>query len=117
MSTQCELRVSSLYTRDYLGQRRLLYIPDLWKAAAGKPVELLPLARMLDGTEYDPRTNYRPECVESADLSFPAVLYPDGRLLDGRHRCIKARELGRTHIQGVRLSWEEIAQAVVPEAA
>jgi hypothetical protein len=117
MSSHCHLRVSSLYTHDFLGLRRLLYIPDLWKAAAGKPVERVAISGLLYGNEYDPRTNYRPECVESADLSFPVVLYPNGHLLDGRHRCIKARQLGHTHVEGVRLSWEEIAQAVVSEAA
>ena len=41
--------------------------------------------------------------VEEADLQYPIILSSDGGVMDGMHRVIKALNLGRTHIEAVRL--------------
>lgn len=41
--------------------------------------------------------------VVAADLSFPILLSPDGRLMDGMHRVAKAMLEGRSQIMAVRL--------------
>ncbi len=42
--------------------------------------------------------------VEDVDPSFPVILGPDNRVMDGMHRVAKALLAGRTTIKAVRLS-------------
>lgn len=42
--------------------------------------------------------------VEEADLEYPIILTPDGRVADGVHRIVKALRLGRTSIMAVWLT-------------
>ncbi len=41
--------------------------------------------------------------IEAADLSYPIILCPNGRLMDGMHRVAKAYLAGHTHIKAVQL--------------
>ncbi len=41
--------------------------------------------------------------IEAADLSYPIILCPNGRLMDGMHRIAKAYLYGHTHIKAVQL--------------
>ena len=36
--------------------------------------------------------------IEEADLSFPIILSPDGRVMDGMHRVAKAALRGESHV-------------------
>ena len=38
--------------------------------------------------------------IEAADLSYPIILCPNDRLMDGMHRVAKAYLAGHTHIKG-----------------
>lgn len=40
---------------------------------------------------------------EKADLSYPILLTPNGKVCDGIHRILRARALGHKTIQGIRL--------------
>jgi len=42
------------------------------------------------------------QLIESADLSFPIILSPEGRVMDGMHRVIKALLTGRATIDAVQ---------------
>lgn len=41
--------------------------------------------------------------VEAADLIYPIILSPDGRVMDGMHRVAKALLQSQSHIMAVRL--------------
>lgn len=41
--------------------------------------------------------------VEVADLAYPIILSPDGRVMDGMHRVAKALLQGQTRVMAVRL--------------
>ncbi len=41
--------------------------------------------------------------IEEADLSYPVILDPDGRLMDGMHRVCKALNLGMESIMAYKL--------------
>lgn len=41
--------------------------------------------------------------VEATDLTYPIILSPDGRVMDGMHRITKALLLGHLEITAVRL--------------
>ena len=41
--------------------------------------------------------------IQSADLSYPIILGPDGRVMDGMHRVARALLEGRSSIPAVRL--------------
>ena len=41
--------------------------------------------------------------VEEVDLSYPVLVDPEGRLLDGMHRIAKALSLGHASIRAKRL--------------
>ena len=40
--------------------------------------------------------------ILGADLSFPAILGPDGQVMDGMHRIARAMLEGRTEVSAVR---------------
>jgi len=44
------------------------------------------------------------EKVNLADLNYPIILSPDGNVLDGRHRIIKAILEGRGSVKAVQFS-------------
>lgn len=46
--------------------------------------------------------------VAKADLSYPIILHPDGAVLDGRHRLLKALVVGRDSIKAVRFTFEAL---------
>jgi hypothetical protein len=41
--------------------------------------------------------------IEEVDVTYPIILGPDGRVMDGMHRIARAMLEGRTTIPGVRL--------------
>jgi hypothetical protein len=43
------------------------------------------------------------QLVEAADLQYPIILCPQGRVMDGMHRVAKAVLLGKSEIAAVRL--------------
>ena len=43
------------------------------------------------------------QLVEAADLQYPIILCPQGRVMDGMHRVAKALLLGKNEIAAVRL--------------
>ncbi len=43
------------------------------------------------------------QLVEAADLQYPIILCPQGRVMDGMHRAAKALLLGKNEIAAVRL--------------
>lgn len=43
------------------------------------------------------------QLVEAADLQYPIILCPRGRVMDGMHRVAKALLLGKSEIAAVRL--------------
>lgn len=40
--------------------------------------------------------------IRDADLSFPVILGPDGRVMDGMHRIARAMLEGRTEVSAIR---------------
>jgi hypothetical protein len=80
---------------------------------AGLPVEELPLAEIAQLDEnywYD--HDYSPtvrsiadhvRLVQAADLSYPIIVSPEGRVMDGMHRVVRALVEGRATISAVRL--------------
>ena len=50
------------------------------------------------------------QLVQAADLQFPILLGTDGRVMDGMHRCLKALQLGHTHIAA-----RQFAHALPPD--
>lgn len=85
----------------------------LWRAAE----ELTPTLVSLKQLEEDGwdvadcwATQEDDERVASADLSYPIILTPKGRVADGHHRLKKAWLEGRTEILAVRFE-------VMPEAS
>ena len=42
--------------------------------------------------------------IQEADLSFPIILSPDGRVMDGMHRVARAALLGHATIEAVQLA-------------
>ena len=43
------------------------------------------------------------QLIQEADLAYPIILGPDGRVMDGMHRIARALVEGRTTIDAVRL--------------
>ena len=43
------------------------------------------------------------QLVEAADLQYPIILCPQGRVMDGMHRVAKALLLGKSEVAAVRL--------------
>jgi len=88
--------------------RKLLELTD------GLPVEEIPLSdiRELDEPFWFELGGEAPTCrsiaghatlIRDADLSYPIVVDPDGRVMDGMHRVCKALIEGANRIPAYRL--------------
>lgn len=89
---------------------RVWKVDDLWKASADLPVIDLQVDLVVKdiGEEFecywpiDHMVDFIRRVID-ADLSFPIILTPDGRVADGRHRIFKAMVDGRSTIAARRL--------------
>ncbi|CAB1277085.1 hypothetical protein [Candidatus Nitrosacidococcus tergens] len=73
-------------------------------------IEVIPLNSILELNEpYWYSNNEIPSCksianhmrlVQEADLTYPIILCPNKRVMDGMHRVVKALLEGHTHIYG-----------------
>jgi alkylhydroperoxidase family enzyme len=90
----------------------------LWEAAKGLPVELVRIEDLPEvltdswvknwDDPNDPLVKCEAERTATADLAYPVILHPDGELMDGYHRVCKALQLGFTHVQAVRLTYQTL---------
>lgn len=88
-------------------------VDKLVALARVRPVEDLPLASIAEVDENwwfahgevptVRRVLEHLRLMEEVDLSFPVIVDPDGRLMDGMHRVAKALSLGRDSIEAHRL--------------
>lgn len=46
--------------------------------------------------------------IKNADLKYPIILHPEGSILDGRHRVIKALAEGKNKIKAVRFNFDNL---------
>ena len=76
------------------------------------PVERVPLTQIQELHEaywFEDRSPTSLEIIEhmrlvhAADLSYPIILCPQGRLMDGMHRVAKAQLAGQADIAAVKL--------------
>jgi len=91
----------------------------LIKLSKDLPVERFDLSSVsLDDTEFiiwkldnvwDVVVHY--ERIKSSDLEKPLILRPDGMVMDGRHRIIKAISEGRGYLPAKRLTTDLITEA------
>lgn len=90
-------------------------VGKLIEHARGLPVVEVPLAelRELDEPYWYRTPDALPTCrsvadhwrlAQAADLSFPVLLGPDGRVLDGMHRVTKALMEGCASVRAYRLA-------------
>lgn len=89
-------------------------VHKLIAATAELQPEILPLAAVqeLDETYWYETDGSMPTCrslaehmrlVQEADLSYPIIIGPEGRVMDGMHRVVKALLEGRQQILAYRL--------------
>lgn len=94
-------------------------VKDLWAAAETLPRKMVPLTdleadRLLDSCVWSQSGAWTKALtvkeilahasrVEAADLSYPIILTPEGRIADGTHRIVKALRLGYRRIVAVQL--------------
>ncbi|MBK5307729.1 MAG: hypothetical protein JJD92_13670 [Frankiaceae bacterium] len=81
--------------------------------SAGLPVEEVPLAEIAQLDEnywydhgYEPTVRSIAErvyLVQAADLRYPIILSPDGRVMDGMHRVVRALVDGHITVPAIRL--------------
>lgn len=93
-------------------------VADLWEAAHGitavyEEVAALPGVESIqaglywcedgfDGMTEEERAEHEAR-IEQADLSYPIILTPEGKVADGAHRVCKCLRLGVVRILAVRL--------------
>jgi len=112
------------------GKKVYYHVPALWEIAKGKPVEdvsIAGLAKILNKriwkqygggkkSPLDSTDAWHSRKTEDADLSHPIILHPDGWIMDGTHRLLKAHRTGSENIRAVRLS-EDPTEAILTKKA
>ena len=88
-------------------------VDRLAELTKGLPTELIPLSSIAElaepywfGDGVAPTVLMVVEharLIEEADLSYPIILSPDGRVMDGMHRVAKAALRGQLEVQARRL--------------
>jgi len=51
---------------------------------------------------------YHMDKCDNADLKYPIIMHPDGTILDGKHRLIKALRLGNKTMKAVRFTADNL---------
>lgn len=101
-------------------------VPALWALAADLPVKEMPIEeaaallkdrtwRQHDGTEVavlESRDAWHDRKVEAADPQYPIIIHPDGWLMDGAHRVLRAVRHGQATVRAVKLR-EEPTEALL----
>jgi len=89
---------SNLHT--FSDGRDVWNVEHLWFAARGLPVDSVEVSNL-----PEPDMNVAPDemldflrRVMNAQMGYPILLTPDGRVADGRHRLVRARVEGRPYI-------------------
>ncbi len=100
------------HTRIVNGERHLWWTRKLWEATADLPVFDVAIDDIPETDincwfsakkpptlrELAPHV----ERINAADLDYPVILLPDGGLMDGGHRIIKALCSGLSHVKAVK---------------
>lgn len=105
--------------RDREGRRERWVVPRLWEASKALPITEVVIATLEEVT--DPHGWLRhwrapshplvaPEMgrVLTADLDYPIILHPEGWVMDGCHRIVRALREGRSTIRAVRFTYETL---------
>jgi len=107
---------SHYYSTMINGRKYTVQVRRIWEAAKGLPVEIIdprdyPEFENLmeqdaflmfgppsddDGRLVVRDVMWHAERIMNADLNFPIILSPDGRLMDGNHRLMKAAITGQS---------------------
>ena len=97
------------------GDEECWEVATLWEAAKGLTPETIDLATLGETTDPDcwvhlwrdpthPRVVPELPRVTTADLSYPVILHPNGWLMDGCHRVVRALMSGETTVLAVRFT-------------
>ena len=86
---------------------------ELWKAAEGLPAKSMQINQiddpkkvfieMINGCDGGEGIKYEINRVLNVDTTYPIILNPDGVIVDGYHRLVKAYLDGDTTIKAIRL--------------
>ena len=112
------------------GKKTFYSVPHLWDISKDLPTKQVPISELsktlrkplwgqLGGGKASPLKSTdakHRQKVEKADLSFPLIQHPDGWLMDGTHRLLKAHKAGKTHVPVVTLRRDPV-EAVVTKTA
>lgn len=102
------------FRRDDQGRLLAWDVDRLIALTAGLPASELALAdiRELDEPYWYDAEDGAPTCrsiadhmrlVQDSELAYPIIVCPDGRVMDGMHRVVKALLQGRKHVLAYRL--------------
>ena len=105
--------------RDQEGRRERWVVPRLWEASKGLPVTEVEVASLEEVTDAHgwlrhwrdsshPLVAPEMKRVRAADLSYPILLHPEGWVMDGCHRIVRALMEGRATIPAVRFTYETL---------
>lgn len=97
-------------------------VESLWKLAQKIPATLMPVDEFLDDLYADCWDDVLPidaaddedheQRVQEADLFFPILVKPNGDVMDGMHRLVKASRLGYRNIL-VKVIQPHVAQKAI----
>ena len=92
-------------------------VPSIHKMVEGRKAKEVPISSVWGGSEDSP--GFSEDRVTKADTSHPIILdgYTEGEgfqggLVDGRHRKIKLQREGKTHVNAIKLTDEDIANII-----
>lgn len=99
-----------------------MHVPDIHAHLAGREAEAVPIDAVWGGSETSP--GFSEDRVVKADTNYPIVLdgYTEGEgfhggLVDGRHRRIKLKRSGATHVNAIKLTPADIAALIAKARA
>ena len=101
--------------RDQEGRRERWVVPRLWEASKGLPITEVEITSLEEVSHphgwlrhwrdpSHPLVAPEMERVRAADLAYPILLHPEGWVMDGCHRIVRALMEGRATIPAVRFT-------------
>lgn len=87
-------------------------VDKLNKMIKGRKPTLTPI-KELHGFDRSKKSGFSKKRYETADPSYPILVGPDGVVVDGRHRTLKAMDQGEEHILAHHLTPKDLKAALV----
>lgn len=85
-------------------------LSQLFNSLADRPAAQLPIAAGMPGVNRSKRNGFSVKRLANTDLAYPVIVDENQKLIDGRHRILKALSQGQRHVNAITATPADLTQ-------